>query len=117
MKRNYSTTPGSPRSGRTTPRMRGAMGLLTLLTVLLSLISFLCRKTSAAMVPTLAAIVPSIWTGVYGFRIARGKEPTPFAERVLFVFLVWFATLHIAFTDYRVVGMGRGSGIDDIFLF
>jgi len=93
------------------------MGLLTLLTVLLSLAAFSCRKTSFVMVPTLAAIIPSIWTGVYGFMIARQKEPTPFAERILFVFIVWFATLHLAFTDYGVVGMGSSAfGIGTVSL-
>src|SRR5215471_16458335 len=103
---------------RTTPRMRGAMGLLTLLTVLLSLIAFLCRKTSAVMVPTLAAVVPALWTGIYGFLIARQREATPFAERILFVVLVWFATLHVAFTDYNVIGLSNGgAGYGGIWLF
>jgi hypothetical protein len=93
------------------------MGLLTLLTVLLSLVAFLCRKTSTVMVPTLAAIIPSVWTGVYGFLIARRKESSPFAERILFVFIVWFATLHLASIDYNSVGMGSSaSGIRTICL-
>lgn len=100
----------------TTPRTRGTMALLTLATVLLSLVAILCRKTSAVMVPTLAAIVPSVWTGVYGFLIARRRAPTPFAERILFVFLVWLATLHVAFTDFDVIGMSGGSGIGLVFL-
>ena len=93
------------------------MALLTLATVLLSLVAILCRKTSAVMVPTLAAIVPSVWTGVYGFLIARRRAPTPFAERILFVFLAWFATLHVAFAESDIGGMGSGSsGIGLVFL-